>query len=405
MLTNGFALFKGEGAPSSAREAAARVRRYAREVLVSAGGEFEPLERARLTGKREVALAFSLDRGAFPLVHGFVEEASGRREGEFSLLGKGAAGFFGARDGLGTRGLWVLRGGPASGSMASDYRLLPGGADLLPPGALFEMGKTTKTARRHRRPRKELAFDEAASELASLLEESVARRVRGRTRVAVSFSGGLDSSILALLASRHTDVVLCSAFAPGSRDEDQAGKAAALLGLRLETALLDEETLGERVGEAQLPPGEATLMDKALWCIYSTTSALARREKAGMILLGQLADELFGGYKKYALRAREEGPEAAEKMMRDDVRGCADRGFLRDEAACSAWAEARFPFADERVASFAEALPLEYKIRDGERKAVLRAAALELGLPEELAGAPKKAAQFSSGAAKILGRL
>ena len=91
-------------------------------------------------------------------------------------------------------------------------------------------------------------------------------------------------------------------------------------------------------------------------------------------------------------------------MMRGDVRACADRGFLRDEAACSASCEVRFPYADERIASFAAGLPLDYKIRDGERKAVLRAAALELGLPEELAAAPKKAAQFSSGAAKLLKR-
>jgi asparagine synthase (glutamine-hydrolysing) len=91
-------------------------------------------------------------------------------------------------------------------------------------------------------------------------------------------------------------------------------------------------------------------------------------------------------------------------MMREDVRACADRGFLRDEAACSAWCEVRFPYADERVASLAAGLPLDYKIREGERKAVLRAAALELGLPDELAAAPKKAAQFSSGAAKLLRR-
>ena len=77
-------------------------------------------------------------------------------------------------------------------------------------------------------------------------------------------------------------------------------------------------------------------------------------------------------------------------MMREDVRGCADRGFLRDEAACSATCEVRFPYADERLASFAARLPLGYKIRGAERKAVLRAAALELGLPEELAAAPRR---------------
>ena len=245
---------------------------------------------------------------------------------------------------------------------------------------------------------------QAAGELASLIEESVSSRVHGRGRVAVSFSGGLDSSILAMVAAKHADVVLCSAYASGSRDEGQSGRAADLLGLRLETALLDEKTLAKMSGEADLPPGEATVMDKALWCIYSTTSELAKRSEARTILLGQLADELFGGYMKYAVKAREEGAAAAERMMEGDVRACADRGFLRDEAACSASCEVRFPYADGRIASFAAGLPLEYKIREGERKAVLRAAALELGLPEELASAPKKAAQFSSGASKLLKR-
>jgi asparagine synthase (glutamine-hydrolysing) len=399
MRTNGFALFRGEAAPTLTRDAARRVRRYCGELLVSTGEGFRELEGARLSGKKEVALAFSLERGAFPLVHGFLRDAPSP-EGEFSLLGKGEAGFYGARDPLGTRGLWVVENGRSAGSVASDYRLLPG-AKLRPPGSTYPGGRARKVAGI---PEADAApsFEEAARRLASLVEESVRDRVSGQGRVAVSFSGGLDSSILAMVAARNADVVLCSAFASGSRDERQCARAADLLGLRLETALLDEEALAERSRAAELPPGEATVMDRALWCIYSTTSELAKMSGARTILLGQLADELFGGYMKYAVKAREEGPAAAEAMMAADVRACADRGFLRDEAACSASCEVRFPYADERIASLAARLPLGHKIRDGERKAVLRAAALELGLPEELASAPKKAAQFSSGASRLL---
>jgi len=378
MRTNGFALFRGEDAPALARDAARRVSRYSKELLVSTGGGFRELEGARLSGRKEVALAFSLERGGFPLVHGYLMDAA-IPEGEFSLLGEGAAGFYGARDTLGTRGLWVVKSGRSAGSMASDYRLLRGRAVLQPPGAVYASGRARKVARVGKRSRSALSFNEAVGELASLIEESVSNRVAGQGRVAVSFSGGLDSSILAMVAGRHADVVLCSAYASGSRDEGQSRRAADLLGLELETALLDEETLAKRSGEAELPPGEATVMDKALWCIYSTTSELAKRSKARTILLGQLADELFGGYMKYALKAREEGAAAAERMMAGDVRACADRGFLRDEAACSASCEVRFPYADERIASFAAGLPLDYKIREGQRKAVLRAAALELG--------------------------
>jgi asparagine synthase (glutamine-hydrolysing) len=403
MRTNGFALFRGEGAPAMAKDAARRVSRYSRRILVSTGDEFRELEGARHSGGKEVALAFSLEGGGFPLVHGFVRDAAAP-EGEFSLLGQREAGFYGARDPLGTRGLWIVESGRGAGSMASDYRLLRGGAKLQPPGTVTTGVGVRAAAGTTLLGRKALSFEEAARKLATLIDESVRVRVSGHGRVAVSFSGGLDSSILAMVAAKHVEVVLCSAYAPGSRDERQCARAADLLGLRLEAALLDEATLAKRSREAELPPGEATAMDWALWCLYSTTSELAERSDARTILLGQLADELFGGYMKYAVKAREEGPAAAERMMAGDVRACADRGFLRDEAACSASCEVRFPYADVRISSFAAGLPLEYKIREGERKSVLRAAALELGLPEELASAPKKAAQFSSGASKLLKR-
>jgi asparagine synthase (glutamine-hydrolysing) len=141
-------------------------------------------------------------------------------------------------------------------------------------------------------------------------------------------------------------------------------------------------------------------MDRALWCLYSTTSRMAAENGAGLILLGQLADELFGGYMKYSLQAKENEASAVQ-MMERDVAGAADRAFVRDELACARFVEARFPFADQGVAGFARSLPLSHKIRGGERKAVLRMAATKLGLPDELVRAPKKAAQYSTGLSKL----
>ncbi len=141
-------------------------------------------------------------------------------------------------------------------------------------------------------------------------------------------------------------------------------------------------------------------MDKALWCIYSASARASAESGAELILLGQLADELFGGYMKYA-RAATESENAAE-MMRLDVVKSGQRAFVRDEQACARFTEARFPFADDSLASFALGMPLELKVMGGERKVALRRAASLLGLPEALAAAPKKAAQYSSGVAKLL---
>jgi len=54
------------------------------------------------------------------------------------------------------------------------------------------------------------------------------------------------------------------------------------------------------------------------------------------------------------------------------------------------------------VASMALSIPLDFKIRGGRRKHLLREAAKLLGLPEEVAETPKKAAQYSSGILKLL---
>ena len=58
-------------------------------------------EEARTSGEREgVVLAFSLERGGFPLIHGFAEQGGETPrtvpEGEFSLLGEGATGSLGS---------------------------------------------------------------------------------------------------------------------------------------------------------------------------------------------------------------------------------------------------------------------------------------------------------------------
>ena len=234
-----------------------------------------------------------------------------------------------------------------------------------------------------------------------LLEESVASVVEGEQRVAVAFSGGLDSSVLALCASRRTEVVACTAYAKGAGDSTKARRAAELLGIPIATAEVDPGSIREALGSLDVP-FVPTLMDRSLWCLYSVTSRVAKESGARVMLLGQLADELFGGYAKYLETLRREGPVAARAMMADDAKEYSLRGRVRDVAACGRTVEARFPFESEALVSFASTLPLSFKLRDGVRKAVLRRAAVNLGLPEVLAGAPKKAAQYSSGVQKLL---
>lgn len=225
--------------------------------------------------------------------------------------------------------------------------------------------------------------------------------IEGRPRVAVAFSGGLDSSIIAWCAKGRTGVVACTAFAEGSHDSRTASLEAASLGIKLVATKLTRETVVSELREMELP-FRPSLMDRSLWCLYSVVSRKAAKSGAEVILLGQLADELFGGYAKYQAALSASGEEAAVAMMERDLREYEARGRRRDVNACSKWLEPRFPFADKEVIDLGRSIPISFKIRGGVRKAVLREAAASLGVPAEPVSAAKKAAQYSSGIQKIV---
>lgn len=231
--------------------------------------------------------------------------------------------------------------------------------------------------------------------------ESVRGAVADEKLVAVAFSGGLDSSIVAKCAAARAEVVACTAYAAGAGDQARARDAASAIGVELVETELTKENVSAALTLIDLP-FVPTLMDRSLWALYAVVAKRARQEGARVMLLGQLADELFGGYAKYAEAMKTGGGEAASTMMKADVQEYARRGRVRDAAACGRWVEPRFPFAAEGMVELAMGLPVEYKIRDGVRKAVLRRAAAILEVPAPQAEAGKKAAQYSSGVQKLV---
>ena len=220
----------------------------------------------------------------------------------------------------------------------------------------------------------------------------------------MAFSGGLDSSIIARCAARKARVVACTACSAGAGDLSRAREAASALGVDLVATELTRENVAEALRLIDLP-FVPSLMDRSLWCLYSTVARSAGEAGAGVILLGQLADELFGGYAKYAEALKAKGSDAASSMMKADAEEYARKGRVRDFAACGRWAEPRLPYEAKGVFDLAMGLPVAFKIRDGVRKAVLRRAAAMLGVPGAQAEAGKKAAQYSSGVQKLVAGL
>jgi len=123
------------------------------------------------------------------------------------------------------------------------------------------------------------------------------------------------------------------------------------------------------------------------------------------IFSGNGSDELFGGYHKYMVQWLKEGEAVRGSMYRDVVEAWRNN-YDRDAKVCKdLGARLVLPFADARIIEFGLGVPTEYKLPSsmGEpRKTILRKLAKKLGLPEEVSGRPKKAAQYSTGVQKAL---
>ena len=143
--------------------------------------------------------------------------------------------------------------------------------------------------------------DEAVSALQRLIENAVEKQVMSDVPVGVFISGGLDSSLLATLAARTIGIdkvhTFSAKFSEQSYDESSD---AAELAKRMHTKHInvrtDDETLLEALQHVTKDVAEP-LADPAIL----PTFLLARtaREHVKVILSGEGADELFGGYPTY----------------------------------------------------------------------------------------------------------
>jgi asparagine synthase (glutamine-hydrolysing) len=249
---------------------------------------------------------------------------------------------------------------------------------------------------------KPITMDEAAKKLQALLEQSIQRRVHGLKEVAVAFSGGLDSSLVAFLASKcGVKVNLFHVSLENQVETEEAMKAADELNLPLRVHLFKdsdvEKTLPTVIELIEEPdPIKASIGLPFYWAAEKASEAGFR-----VLLAGQGADELFGGYQRYVNEYCKEGSEKVRKTMFNDVVRIHESNLERDlKITAFHDIELRLPFASFELAEFALSLPIECKIEkktDALRKLVLRKVALNAGMPSSVVDKPKKAVQYSTG--------
>lgn len=250
----------------------------------------------------------------------------------------------------------------------------------------------------------------AAERLQNLLLKSVKKRVSDLEKVAVAFSGGLDSSVIAVLAKNcGIDVQLVSVGLENQPEVRFAERVADVFGLPLHLQTYTVTNVEEILPEVLWLIEEPNVMKVSIAIPFYWVAENASKLGYRVLMFGQGSDELFGGYRRYLGEYEKFGVEGTQKTMNQDLSMSYETNFQRDDQVCSFHkVEMRLPFVDRNVVHFSLSLPLGLKIESAEdriRKRVLRQVARNLGIPSFIAQKTKKAVQYSTGVDKAVQQL
>jgi asparagine synthase (glutamine-hydrolysing) len=286
-------------------------------------------------------------------------------------------------------------------SIASDKRVLTD-PKIVEPGIMYTYSLTSNSLRKHElcklsfNPITSVSIDKVVEDLTALLDSIVYAICRLNGKVAVGLSG-IDSMVIASIASRYADVTAVTVCMKDSYDY----KHTKINSLNHEMLVINEKDVLDALNSLSTLDIDLTnAMDASIASIVHILARYARSKGLRTLMLGQLADELFAGYARYLRYCNHD----VSKMLFNDVIN-AEKDLLRDDNASCSYTMLALPYAVYSLAQYAVNIPAEFKITQGIRKLVLRKVAEKIGIDKSLAYKEKKALQFSSGVYKVVKRI
>jgi len=177
------------------------------------------------------------------------------------------------------------------------------GIKKLQPGELLRLKDDKISLKKYYTIDKKIPFkksySEAKEKLDDLLTKSVERRLVADVPVGSFLSGGLDSSIISMLAKRQKDDL--RTFSIGFdhayfNESDYAEKMANHIGSKHETIIFSKSEFKKNLPDF-LDSIDEPFADSSSYAVYLLSQKT--KEQVTVSLSGDGADELFGGYRKH----------------------------------------------------------------------------------------------------------
>ncbi|MFB6125320.1 MAG: asparagine synthase C-terminal domain-containing protein [Halanaeroarchaeum sp.] len=218
--------------------------------------------------------------------------------------------------------------------------------------------------------------------------------------LAVAFSGGVDSALLAATL----DAPLYTVGLGDSHDVAAAREVADALGRTTSVRELTIEDVEAAVPAVARAIDRPNAMDVQIALSLSFVAEAAAADGFDRLALGQGADELFGGYAKVAALDHRVDADTVRDARREVLASVPDQAERDVLAIRARGVEPVTPLLDDRVVRAALRLPASQLVGEGERKRGFRRVAAEY-LPASVAAREKKAMQYGSLVARELDRL
>ncbi|WP_457610691.1 asparagine synthase B [Lutibacter sp.] len=356
----------------------------------------------------EVILALYKEKGT-----DFIDELNGIFG--FALYDAEKDEYFIARDHMGIIPLYMGWDENGTFYVASELKALEGVCgkiELFPPGHFLHSkdGKLTKWYSRDWMEYKAVKENQTSiDELHNALEAAIHRQLMSDVPYGVLLSGGLDSSITSAIAKKYAEKRIESG---DTQDAWWPQLHSFSVGLEGSPDLAAAQLVADHIGTVHheikftIQEGLDAIKDVIynletydITTIRASTPMylMARVIKSmgvKMVLSGEGADELFGGYLYFhkAPNAEEFHKETVRKLSKLHMYDC-----LRANKSLAAWGiEGRVPFLDKEFIDVAMRMNPQDKMINGERmeKWVIRKA-FEKYLPKSVAWRQKE--QFSDG--------
>ncbi len=234
----------------------------------------------------------------------------------------------------------------------------------------------------------------------TLIRESLLNAIylRAQNNFGILFSGGLDSSLIALVCKKYVKKPF-NCYSIGledSSDIEYAKEVASLLDLNLKTKILSLNEVESCLRDCIKILNTRDVVKLEIATVIYSGIEIASKDKCLNLFTGGGSEEIFAGYDRH-LDFFKQGMEKLHNESWAGLKSCYSRDITRDYQIAKKFnVNLLLPFFDFTVIKNVMNINPKLKTDGKEKKIILRELAVDLGLPKNIAFRKRTAAQYGS---------